>query len=125
MHELGLPAAVASSSRNAPLILEKTGLRSFFSVVIDGSQISHAKPDPEVFQKAADALGIPYENCLVVEDAVSGVQAALKLGCQVAAVGGAAAAASHREADPPLSLFREAEHNSCFFLRRKPPTRPP
>ena len=93
MHELGLPAAVASSSRNAPLILEKTGLRSFFSVVIDGSQISHAKPDPEVFQKAADALGIPYENCLVVEDAVSGVQAALKLGCQVAAVGGAAAAA--------------------------------
>lgn len=93
MRELGIPAAVASSSKNAPLILEKTGLRDDFAVVIDGSQITRAKPDPEVFQKAADALGVPYENCLVVEDAASGVQAALALGCQVAAVGAAAAVA--------------------------------
>ena len=101
MQELGIPAAVASSSRNVPLILEKTGLRSCFSVVIDGSQITHTKPDPEVFQKAADALGIPYEECLVVEDAVSGVQAACKLGCQVAAVG---AAASEEGVSYPLHV---------------------
>ena len=90
LQDAGIPLAVASSSRNAPLILEKTGLKGYFTVIVDGSRITRSKPDPEVFQKAADALGIPYPNCLVVEDAVSGVQAALALGCQVAAVGGAA-----------------------------------
>lgn len=86
----GVPIAVASSSKNAPLILEKTGLKNYFTVIIDGSQIAHSKPNPEVFQKAADALGIPYANCLVVEDAVSGVQAGLAMGAIVAAVGAAA-----------------------------------
>ena len=85
-----IPAAVASSSKNAPLILEKTGLKGYFTVIVDGSQITRSKPDPQVFQKAADALGVGYANCVVVEDAVSGVQAALALGCQVAAVGRAA-----------------------------------
>ena len=87
---VGVPMAVASSSKNSRLILEKTGLQRFFTVVVDGTQISHSKPDPEVFQKAADALKTPYAHCLVVEDARSGVQAALKLGCQAAAVGKAA-----------------------------------
>lgn len=87
-----VPAAVASSSKNAMLILEKTGLKNYFSAVIDGHQITRSKPDPQVFQKAADALGVPYEDCLVAEDAVSGVEAALALGCKVAAVGAAASA---------------------------------
>lgn len=90
LHRTGIPMAVASSSRNAPMILEKTGLKDYFTVIIDGSQITHSKPDPEVFQKAADALGIPYANCLVVEDAVSGIQAGLAMGAKVAAVGSAA-----------------------------------
>lgn len=84
--------AVATSSKNAMLILEKTGLKGRFSTIVDGNQITHSKPDPEVFRKAADALGVPYENCLVVEDAVSGVEAALALGSFVAAVGAAASA---------------------------------
>lgn len=86
----GVPMAVASSSKNAALILNKTGLAQYFLAIIDGNQIARSKPDPQVFQKAADALGIPYGECLVVEDAVSGVQAALALGCYVAAVGNAA-----------------------------------
>lgn len=90
LREAEIPIAVASSSKNAPLILEKTGLKDYFPVIVDGSRIARSKPDPEVFQKAADTLNIPYGDCLVVEDAVSGVQAALTLGCQVAAVGEAA-----------------------------------
>lgn len=90
LRQMGIPMAVASSSKNAPLILKKTGLKQYFTVVIDGSCITRSKPDPEVFQRAVDALAIPYENCLVVEDAVSGVHAALALGCPVAAVGSAA-----------------------------------
>lgn len=90
LHGKKVPVAVASSSKNAMLILEKTGLIKFFSVVIDGHRISRSKPDPEVFRKAADALEIPYGECLVVEDAVSGVQAGLAMRAKVAAVGPAA-----------------------------------
>ena len=87
-----IPSAVASSSQNAKLILNTTGLSKYFTTVVDGNQITRSKPDPEVFQKAADNLGIPYEYCLIVEDAVSGIQAARTLGCQVAAVGPASEA---------------------------------
>lgn len=90
LQQAGIPMAVASSSKNAPLILEKTGLATYFSVIMDGSKITRSKPDPEVFQKAADALGVAYGDCLVVEDAVSGVQAGLAMGAKVAAVGAAA-----------------------------------
>jgi beta-phosphoglucomutase len=81
--------AVASSSRNAKAILENTGLLSFFDVVIDGTMITRSKPDPEVFQKAAEAINKPYHECLVVEDSMAGVDAALTLGCPVAGVGSA------------------------------------
>lgn len=90
LSDKSIPMAVASSSKNAELIMEKTGLKRYFNVVIDGHQISRSKPDPEVFQKAADALGIPYKDCLVVEDAVSGAEAGLALSAKVAAVGIAA-----------------------------------
>lgn len=85
------PMAVASSSKNAKQILKKTGLSAYFSVIIDGNQITRSKPDPQVFQMAADALGIPYRSCLVVEDAVSGIQAASALGCYTALIGKAGA----------------------------------
>ena len=84
--------AVASSSRNAVKILKRTGLMPFFEVIVDGTMIRCSKPDPEVFQKADDALGIPYDECLVVEDSIAGVSAAFKLGCPVAGVGSASVA---------------------------------
>ena len=85
----GLKLAVASSSRNAPYILERLGLGTFFDAVCDGSRIAHAKPDPEVFLKAASMLHLSPENCLVVEDAVSGAQAGHAGGFLVACVGDA------------------------------------
>ena len=85
----GFKLAVASSSRNAPFILERLGLGSFFDAVCDGSRITHAKPDPEVFLKAAEMLGLLPEVCLVVEDAVAGAQAAHTGGFLAACVGDA------------------------------------
>jgi beta-phosphoglucomutase len=82
--------AIGSSSKNAPLILEKTGLDGLFEVVVDGNGITNSKPDPEVFLKAAQKLGIQPENCLVVEDADAGVEAAIRAGMKVLAVGTAA-----------------------------------
>ena len=76
----GIKLAVASSSRNAPLILDKLALSALLDAVIDGSMISRSKPDPEVFLKAAAALALPPARCAVVEDAQSGIEAARRGG---------------------------------------------
>lgn len=77
--ELGLKLAVVSSSRNAPAVLKAAGLDGYFPVVVDG-QVAAAvglpgKPDPATFRYAAALLDVPAAGCVVVEDAVSGVQA--------------------------------------------------
>ena len=88
----GYRQAVASSSRNTPLILQRVGLDTWFEAVIDGNQITRSKPDPEVFLKAAQALGVSPAEALVVEDAAAGVRAARCGGFSSAALGPAAAA---------------------------------
>lgn len=68
--------AIGSSSRNAKKILKQIGLDNYFDAISDGTNITKSKPDPEVFIKAADMLGLKYEECAVVEDAISGLIAA-------------------------------------------------
>ena len=70
--------ALGSASKNAPLILEKVGLLQRFSAIVDGNNVSKAKPDPEVFLIAAQKLNADPINCIVVEDAIAGIQAANK-----------------------------------------------
>lgn len=86
----GLKLAIGSSSRNAKFILERIGLADYFDAISDGTNISRSKPDPEVFLKAAQFLGFSPEECLVVEDATAGVDAAHAGGMKAAAVGDAA-----------------------------------
>lgn len=71
LRAMGLKLAIGSSSKNTPFILERLGLGNFFDAVSDGNNITHSKPDPEVFLKAAQFLGLNPEDCLVVEDALS------------------------------------------------------
>ena len=92
LRERGLLLAVASSSKNARFILERTGLTPYFHAVVDGTQIARSKPDPEVFLKAAQVLGVSPAEALVVEDAAAGVRAARCGGFSSAALGPAAAA---------------------------------
>ena len=70
------PIALGSASKNARPILEKTGILSYFDAIVDGNDVSNAKPDPEVFLQAAQKLGISKENSIVFEDSVAGIQAA-------------------------------------------------
>ncbi len=70
------PIALGSASKNARPILEKTGILSYFDVIVDGNDVSNAKPDPEVFLQAAQKLDITNENSIVFEDSVAGIQAA-------------------------------------------------
>jgi beta-phosphoglucomutase len=79
--------ALGSSSKNADLVLQKLGIDRLFEVVADGNSVINSKPSPEVFQKAADLMGLPPSECLVIEDAASGVAAAKAAGMKVLGVG--------------------------------------
>ena len=85
----GYKMAIGSSSRNARLILEKIGLGDFFEAISDGNNITNSKPDPEVFLKAAEYMGVEPKDCVVVEDAEAGVQAAIFANMKVIAMGDA------------------------------------
>lgn len=82
-----IKTAVGSASKNTPTILERTGLAQLFDAVVDGNVTTEAKPDPEVFLKAADALEIPASACVVFEDAASGVDAGRRAGMHVVGIG--------------------------------------
>lgn len=86
----GYKLAIGSSSKNAKLILKKLGLEDFFDVIVDGNDIKYSKPDKEVFEKAGIKLGLEASDCLVVEDAASGVEAAKNAKMAVAGIGAAA-----------------------------------
>lgn len=89
LHERGYLLALGSSSKNARLILEKTNLTDAFDAIADGTVITRSKPDPEVFLKAAEMLDVLPEECLVVEDAQAGIQAAKAGNMHTAAIGAA------------------------------------
>jgi beta-phosphoglucomutase len=71
-----IPIALGSASKNARPILEKVNLLHYFDVIVDGNNVTKAKPDPEVFLLAAEQLGVDRNDCIVFEDAVAGVEAA-------------------------------------------------
>jgi len=72
----GIRIALGSASKNAPMILERIHLSEMFDAIVDGNSISEAKPNPEVFLKGAEALGVDPQNCVVFEDAIAGIEAA-------------------------------------------------
>jgi beta-phosphoglucomutase len=76
LRERDIPIALGSASKNATPILEKVGLLHYFDAIVDGNNVTKAKPDPEVFLIAAKKLGVDPSNCIVFEDAVAGIQAA-------------------------------------------------
>ena len=68
-----IPCAVASASKNAPLILEKLGVRAYFATIVDPDSLSKGKPDPEIFLAAADSIGVLPQNAIGFEDAQAGI----------------------------------------------------
>jgi len=76
LKENNSPIALGSASKNAKPILEKVKLLGYFDFIVDGNNVTKAKPDPEVFLIAAKKMNIAPENCIVFEDAVAGIEAA-------------------------------------------------
>ena len=87
LRNAGVKIALGSASKNAPLILQLVAVTPYFDAIIDGNKVSKAKPDPEVFLKAAEALGIDPVDCVVFEDAEAGVEAALSGNMRCVGVG--------------------------------------
>ena len=82
-----IPLALGSASKNANMVLTRVGLIQAFDAIVDASQVTHGKPHPETFLKAAELLGIAPENCLVFEDSAAGVQAAIAGGMKAIGIG--------------------------------------
>ncbi|MCD8012763.1 MAG: beta-phosphoglucomutase [Lachnospiraceae bacterium] len=100
----GAKLAIGSSSKNAKLILNRIGLGEYFDAVSDGTNITHSKPHPEVFLKGAEFLGLDPKDCLVVEDALAGIDAAVAGGFDGAGIG---EAATHEKVTWPLKTFAD------------------
>ncbi|MDC7301572.1 beta-phosphoglucomutase [Agathobacter ruminis] len=100
----GYKLAIGSSSKNTKMILGRIGLADFFDAISDGTNITKSKPDPEVFLKAAEFIGEKPENCLVVEDAEAGIEAAYRGGFDSAGIG---EAAKHAHVTYPIQTFSE------------------
>lgn len=107
----GILTAVGSASKNAPLILEKTGLLSCMDAVSCGLDTTNSKPDPEVFLVAAKKLGADPQDCMVVEDSDAGICAAKRGGMTAFAVG---AAKENPEADISAKSLAEADCEKIF-----------
>ena len=87
VRKAGIKTALGSASKNSGIILEKTNLTPYFDAIIDGNHVTKAKPDPEVFLKGAEALQTQPADCVVFEDAIAGVEAALAGGMKVVGIG--------------------------------------
>ena len=79
--------ALASSSKNARTVLDKLEIESYFDAIVDGNMIVNSKPDPEIFLKAAALLQVNPSDCIVVEDAEAGVEAAKRAGMKCIGIG--------------------------------------
>lgn len=102
----GIKVSLGSASKNAMTILHQVGIEDLFDAVADGTNVTKAKPDPEVFLKGAELLGLEPSSCLVFEDAVAGVEAAHRAGMKCVGVGDAGILA---EADFHIRGFSDVD----------------
>lgn len=100
LHENGLKLAVGSSSKNTKFILERIGLTPYFDAVADGNVITHSKPNPEVFLKAAEMIGLKPAVCAIVEDAEAGIDAGKNGGFLTFGIQGAS---EYKRTDVPVT----------------------
>ncbi len=101
----GAKIAVASASKNCQIVVDQLELRDLVDAVVDGHDAPQSKPDPQVFQVAAEQVGVPAERCVVVEDAEAGVAAGLATGMKVIGIGPAErVGAAHLRVDAPGTL---------------------
>lgn len=105
------PIALATNAEraNADFVLDGAGLRRFFRTIVDGSEVEHPKPAPDVYRLAASRLGVAPENCIVFEDSPVGVSAARAAGARVVGILSHAKSLAHVDIAVPDFLSRQLE----------------
>jgi beta-phosphoglucomutase family hydrolase len=107
--KMGMKLAVATSAPpgNVDFVMKNTGLRRYFDLVVDSSMVAKGKPDPEIYLLAARKLNVKPARCVVVEDSVSGIRAALAAGMKVVAITTTSGRERLAEADMIIDNFDE------------------
>ena len=112
LKEEGIPLAVASSSYRdvIEIILQKTGLKKYFDVLVDSQMAGASKPEPDIFLLTAKKLGVPPEKCVVIEDSTNGIKAAKAAGMYCIAFAGPGSELQNQsQADLIVTDFGEIE----------------
>jgi HAD superfamily hydrolase (TIGR01509 family) len=117
-HRQGIPLALATNAEplNVDFVLDGSNLKPLFSVIVDGHQVAHAKPHPEIFLTAAAHLGVAPGNCIVFEDSPGGFQAALSAGGRVVAL--LTTEREYRQAALAIADFTDPRLVSWLALQR-------
>ena len=115
----GLHVAVGSSApkENVALVLDRLGVKDRIQAAVTGEDVTRGKPDPQVFQLAAEELGVPADRCVVIEDAVPGIEAARAAGMKVVALVSTGRDASTLRAAGPDLVVRSLRELSAARLR--------
>lgn len=116
LREQGIKTALGSASKNADLILNRLGLKDLFDAIVDGTKVSAAKPDPEVFIVGANLLGVKASQCVVFEDAEAGVEAVKAGGMFAIGIGNAA---TLKDADVVVNGLYELSYDKFIKLLNK------
>lgn len=105
----GYPCAIGTSAprSNVDFTLQRTGLAHYFPVILDDRFVAHSKPHPEIYLKCAEALALPPAQCLVLEDSLSGVEAAQRAGCKVVGIATTHTPAELAHTDAVLADFTD------------------
>ena len=109
-----VPVALATSGppENVEFVLSKTALKQYFDVLLDASHVIHGKPDPEIYLKAADKIGIEPARCIVFEDSVLGIESANKAGMKVTGI-----ATTHPEHELTNTVSNEQDFKKLTYSR--------
>lgn len=120
LKEAGIKTAVGSSAprENVDFILEKCDIGRYFDAIACGSEITHSKPDPEVYLLAAQKLGVKPTDCIVCEDAFVGVEAARRAGAKVVALATTFPRESHHDYDLLADDFTQVDVDKLRGLMR-------
>ncbi len=106
LRKAGLGIALASASRNAPLLLDRLAITDIFDAIIDPASIQQGKPAPDIFLAAARALSAPPGECLGIEDSVAGIQAIKSAGMAALGIGDPAMLTQADRTIDHISQFR-------------------
>jgi HAD superfamily hydrolase (TIGR01509 family) len=115
LHKAGAVIAIGSSAprENVEILMEKMPASRYISTFTSGSELKHGKPDPEVFVKTVNKIGLPPKKCIVVEDAPAGVKAARAAGCRVIGVTGTVSRRQLDDADLVVDSLLELTPEKC------------